>query len=295
VKRFCLSICVTLLGSVAAPAAEPSTYFAYAGSPISAKYEAGRLVHLPVANYDGDVDTYRRSEVVSGLLSASRLSAFTPDGSIAPARVESVQRMAYGVPMFAMSTVEHEPRYVDQMTFVWSGATQFHREALQSSGIDARLREELIIRSRRDLEPHLDLSRIEGVGRRLTLSGPVGIRDYGRPRVRPWLVFVDITWHIEGLPDSWKNRGIDSWSEEFRVEYVYDTARRMLVYRNIQNVGGVADHTFFLLKETSGPLLLATSVACSDGADTLLMDLDHETYLPEWGKEAPWDLSCFSG
>jgi hypothetical protein len=121
----------------------------------------------------------------------------------------------------------------------------------------------------------------------------VSVRDYGRSAAAPHLAFIDITWHIRDLPEALSNRGIDSWSPYFRVEYVVNTGTGKTVYLHATNVGGIENREMRLFKESGGPLLMAVAIACADGSEPLILDLEHESYGTGRQGDVPEISHCF--
>jgi hypothetical protein len=248
------------------------------------------MVRLPVQDAY-DPDSLRSLEAVSGLLRASLLRSLSAQPLVVNISLPHVPE--YGEAMFEVIIKGSVAQKIRPPILVWSGSTPFREIVLGASDTDARLKQTLIAQSRHMLIPMLDFRSSERVGRRLKITGPVSVRDYGRTSLAPHLAFVDITWRIDDLPESLANNGIDSWSPYLRVEYVVNTRTGRMVYRNTSNDGGIERHDMRLFKEPGGPLLMAVSIACSDGSEPLILDLENESYGTGRTSDVPKIPHCF--
>jgi hypothetical protein len=272
--------------------ASESSYFILDGNPVAVKYTSGVLKRLPIQDAN-DVDGLRKLEAVAALVKQSHLATLSTAAAPTTVQISSPRSTEYGVAMFEVSAGGSVVQRDRLPTLAWSGPEQFREVILDSHSADGQLRRTLITQSYRTLTPKLDFRAYKSVGRRLKLDGPVRVRDYGRTAVAPHLAFVDVTWRIRDLPDALANQGIDSLSPFFRVEYVIDMRTRRPVYQNTTNEGGVEDWDMRLFKEAAGPLLMAVTIGCSDGAEPLIIDLEHESYGTGSRNDVPEVSHCF--
>jgi hypothetical protein len=283
---------LALMCSASASTTVDSAYFVVEGNPVAAKYVSGRLIRLPVQDAEDPKDLMAL-ESVSALVSAQHLSELSDNEEPAIAHISQPRRPEYGVPMFDVSVDRSEDQKAPLLGVAWSGRFSFKEVALGSMSTDISLRRRLVAESRRFLLSKLDFRAYRPVGRRLEVDGSVKVRDYGRTAAAPDLAFIDITWRIRNIPDALSSRGIDSLSPFWRVEYVVNVRTGRIVYKNATNVGGVEDRGMRLFKEPGGPLLMAVTIACSDGSEPMIMDLESETYGTGTGKDVPEVTHCY--
>jgi len=292
---FCAGIyalTLSLSSTVRASPAGESTYFIVDGNPVAAKYTSGRLARLPYQDAES-IESIHALEAVSALLRAPRLTALSMLAQPPIAHVSPPRLPEYGMAMFEVSIGNAVAEKTRQSTLVWSGSAQFREVEVSQPGVDTRLKQSLIAESRRALAPQLDFRDYKSVGRRLSIVGPVSVRDYGRAAAAPYLAFVDITWRVKDLPKALTGNSTDSISPFFRVEYVVNTLTGKTVYRNATNVGGIEDRDMRLFKEPGGPLLMAVTIACADGGEPLILDLEYETYGTGRKGDVPDVPHCF--
>lgn len=263
--------------AVRASTLSDTAYFIFDGNPISVKYASGRLVRLPVQDADS-VESLKKLEAVSALMSAPSLSALTDTTSPSTVKISPPQLPEYGVGMFEITTSSPQTQKSSKPMLIWSGRTPFREIELMSLDLGASEKQRLIEDSRQELSKKIDPFRKEATGRRMVIVGPVSIRSYGQTSGRSQLAFVDVTWRIKNLPKRLSENGIDSWTPYFRAEYVINLSSGRTLYRNITNVGRVEDRLMRLFKEPTGPLLMAVTIACTDGSEPFLLDLENETY-----------------
>lgn len=290
-KGICLLTLVFSSSAYALVTNEPA-YFIFDGNPVSAKYVSGRLIRIPVQDAD-NVEGLKKLEAVSALLSAPRLSSLSKSAQPLDAQLSPPHLPEYGQGMFNVTVEGSTAEKVRPISLVWSGSTLFHEITLRLPGLDKHQKQLLIADSRRVLTQSLDLRNYEPVGRRLKISGPVKVRDFGRADVSPHLAFVDITWRIKDLPKTLSDKGIDSWSPFLRVEYVVNSQTGITIYRNVTNVGGIEDRDMRLFKEPKGPLLMAVLIDCTDGSEPLIIDLENESYGTGRKNDVPEVPHCF--
>lgn len=286
------ALVVALSSNAAASAPVEPTYFIMDGNPAAVRYALGRLERLPTQDAD-DVEGLKTLEAVSALQRSPSLSSFSTSKKPTLVQISPPRLPEYSVAMFEIFNNGSVMERARPANLVWSGESLFHEVLLDLPGVDARLKRSLVSESRRLLVPMLDFRAYEPVGRRLKIDGPVSIRDYGRTTAAPHLAFVDVTWKIKNLPDALANRGIDSLSPFLRVEYVVDTRTGRRIYRNTTNDGSVGDRDMRLFKEPSGSLLMAVPIVCSDGAEPLILDLEHESYGTGRSSDVPDVQHCF--
>lgn len=292
-SRFCTaSLALVFCFSDSASAVDEPSYFILNGNPIAAKYAGGKLMRLPTQDAY-DVGGLEDLEAVSALTKQSALKSLSARGMQIPVRISPPRVPEYGVPMFQISADGLTERRIEASVLAWSGPALFREVVLDRPGATVQLRRSLVSQSSKLLKPKLDFRLHKPVGRKLRIEGPVKVRDYGRTSIAPHLAFIDVTWRIKDLPDALVNRGIDSISPFFRVEYVFDTRTRKPVYRNTTNVGGIEDREMLIFKEPNGPLLMAVMINCSDGAEPFIIDLERESYGTEANSDVPEVPHCF--
>jgi hypothetical protein len=262
---------------ILAVAADQPTYFILDGNPAAVKYVAGRLVRLPTQDAD-DLDGMQSLESVAAIQRARRLTGLSSSPQPLVAQASSARETEYGTAMFEVTVDGVVVKRSARDALFWTGPARFREVSLGLGGLDARQRQLLVADSRRALIPALDLKGTEGVRRVLHLEGTPRVRDHGRSAVAPDLGFVDVTWRIKDFPKMLANQGIDSMQPAFRVEYVVNTRSGKTIFRDIINTEPDAARSLRLFKEPNGPLLMAVSIACLDGAEPLILDLENESY-----------------
>lgn len=273
--------------------AAEASYFILDGNPVAVKYASGKLQRLPTQDaYDSE--SLQGLEAVSALMRHSHLLGLSPSGVPHEVRISPPRMTGYGVAMFATDGAGPAAPRDRAPAMAWTGPASFREVVLDQPGVGARLKRSLAVDAQRLLTTKLDFRAYKPVGRRLKLDGPVSLRDHGRSATAPHLAFVDLTWAIKDLPEALANNGTDALSPFFRVEYVVDTRKDRVVYRNIINAGGAQDRAMRLFKEEGGPLLMAVMLNCSDGAEPLIIDLDNETYGIGRPGDVPEVSHCFS-
>ncbi|WP_374583023.1 hypothetical protein [Pseudoduganella sp.] len=288
-----LTIIVVSLAFLSCPAfaADKASCIIFDGNPVAVKYASGKLKRLPSQDAN-DVERLLELEAVSALIKESQLSSLS-QAMPASVRISPPRMTEYGVAMFEVLTDSPDMQRIRTPNLVWSGPPLFRQVRLDLPGARAQLKRSLIARSHRVLQSKLDFRSYEPVGRRLKLDGPVKVRDYGRTASAPHLAFVAITWRIKDLPETLSDHGMDSLAPFFRVEYVVDTRTGKPIYRNTTNVGGIEDWDLRLFKEPNGPLMMAVTIKCSDGAEPFILDLENESYGTVGSNDVPEVAHCF--
>jgi hypothetical protein len=290
-SRFAVVLLVSLssffLFRIAAASDGPS-YFLMDGNPVAVKYASGKLERLPVQDADS-IEALGELESVSALMKRSHLTWLSAAAEPLSVQISSPRLAEYGVPMFAVSAEGSAVNLAESPALVWSGTAQFREVVLDLPGSDTQLTKSLITQSHRVLMAKLDFL----AGKRIELDGPAKVKDFGRTSLAPHLAFVDVSWRIKNFPAALANHGIDSLPPFLRVKYVVDKRTGRVVFRSVTNEGSVDDRGMRLFKEARGPLMMAVMISCVDGAEPLIIDLEHETYGTGRLEDVPEIAHCF--
>lgn len=275
----------------AASAAPEPTYFLIDGNPAAVKYAAGRLQRLP-AQDASELKDLNQLEAVAALSRAKQVRVMA--GALPPrsATLSDAHVPQYGEAVFDVE-VDGQATHGERLPVAWSGAVSFHEVRMDGRALKAPLLRTLIAKSKSAVTPTLDMRKYEPVARWLHLDDMPRVHQYGHPVGAPHLAFVDVNWHIKDLPDALANRGIDSWSEWIREEYVVDDRSGRVVYHASVRSGDVEPRDFRLFKADDGPLLMATILVCADGGEPLILDLEHESFGTGRPTDVPDLPHCF--